>query len=38
MRIDRWEESTVELFRQYLLEVMAGKQHGISDTLGWADN
>ena len=35
---DLLDESTVELFRQYLREVLAGKPHANSRTLTWADN
>ena len=35
---DLLDESTVELFRQYLREVLAGKPRANSPTLTWTDN
>ena len=35
---DRLEESTIELFRHYLREVLRGRRRDVSAVLGWADN
>ena len=38
MNRNDWDETTIELFRQYLEEVMHREGRSISTTLGWADN